>query len=408
MKQIIIEDELERQFSIHPRGTIVTLNTHPFFSQNAILIGGEPNLIPPFMIVSESLIDNKVLYDENTGNQISGKDSTQYKCLWYSHRSNQIEETWLSNRVLKVVSTVSEIDESQLSQLKIPGTLVTLKTMELESGKQKISLNQRGSINNDSSKTVTALLSFVPPIMQVIGTVKSETKEPLFDPKTNIRKRFIPRILVKCKYYNPQSDKMSEVLVPIEALSLVPTANDELIANLNKVITNADNLVRFNTPSDELKLLNLKRLIYKFGRYFVEYKNLMSNEFGEIEVNALSNIQLISDTRGKLPSYRITENILQIETINKRSIERLLNGINKENVFFIITYKDKHDNKSERTINDLKFVIQREAVENGEDGEVKDIDTIDAHCFLRGSRRFFRVDRIQKIELIDISQNSPL
>ena len=65
-------------------GDVVALSSHPFTSSNhSILIGGEPQLISPLMIIVEIIGDSQNLYDENVGNQIQGKGglTAQCKCI---------------------------------------------------------------------------------------------------------------------------------------------------------------------------------------------------------------------------------------------------------------------------------------------------------------------------------------
>ncbi len=205
----IQEIEQEAKLGIFQIGSIVALKSHPYINtvddgdevNKKIIFSGETQLISPLMVVIETLIENKQIFDEHSGIQIAGYDENQKifafqcKCLWYSSKSNQYEESWFSSKLLKllVANEKSKSSFEYEKMIKSFGAFVTLKTIQLESVKKRSFLNQKGNSNDENSKTINALLTFVPPLMQVIGTAKSESKEPIFDPKTNLRKRFISR-----------------------------------------------------------------------------------------------------------------------------------------------------------------------------------------------------------------------
>ena len=121
-------------------GDIVALSSHPFTSsKHDILIGGEPQLISPLMIIVEILGDVQNLYDENVGNQIQGKGgvTAQCKCMWYSSKSFQFEEALISSKLLKKIQedndfVLKEKDVNGKYQHLQIGTSVTIGTAQLE------------------------------------------------------------------------------------------------------------------------------------------------------------------------------------------------------------------------------------------------------------------------------------
>ena len=378
-------------------------------------------------------IDSKQLFDENTGIQISGFNehskihSWQSKCLWYSHKSHQFEEAFFSSKILKIIQSdpVFDCDTKEKSEdeikiieeekrkiieydksLKQTGALVSLKTIDLEAGKRKSFLHQKGNdkVNN---KTINALLSFVPPVMQVIGTVKSESKEPLFDLKTNSQKRFISKILVKCKYYNPSSDKFSEVSIPIEALKLIPEIEQEVLEKIQNIISDPKCIIPYGN-----QILQLKKIYNRFGRYFVEAFDYTIYEFKEIEVNNNVN-QFVSYSNEILTFKQINflTNPLGVIKINNANIEAFT-GLDKipvgnereekkKYLYLRLNYNGyRGDNPTKRTIKDWEFVEIVEVTGNEPELYIK------AYCYLRNAERHFKVKNIIKLEIIDLTPDN--
>ncbi|HYG16139.1 MAG TPA: hypothetical protein VEC12_10340 [Bacteroidia bacterium] len=78
-------------------GCIVALKSHFFNSgdqSNVVLLSGEPQLMPPLMVVTEKLKVTKKSFEENSGLETSVIGEFQYKCLWFSNKSFQFEDAW--------------------------------------------------------------------------------------------------------------------------------------------------------------------------------------------------------------------------------------------------------------------------------------------------------------------------
>jgi hypothetical protein len=79
-------------------GDIVALNSHPYDQfLTSVIISGEPQLLSPLMVIIEVLNDTRNQYDEKTGEEISKTGNSQCKCIWFSNKSHQFEETWVSS-----------------------------------------------------------------------------------------------------------------------------------------------------------------------------------------------------------------------------------------------------------------------------------------------------------------------
>lgn len=149
-------------------GDIVALKLHPFTATNtSIIISGDAQHISPLMVV-ETLIESKNIYDEQTGD-LKGKK--QCKCIWFS--IHNFEEAWISSEHLKIIKSEEQGKEEKEVAFEI-GSFVSLKTLEIELGKRKSTLKTQGYGTKEVS--MTALLSFVPPVLQITGRGKTKVK----------------------------------------------------------------------------------------------------------------------------------------------------------------------------------------------------------------------------------------
>jgi uncharacterized protein YodC (DUF2158 family) len=352
-------------------GSIVTLHTHPYSSANTkVIILGDHQTIPPLMVVVEILNETKTLYDEHTGNQISDKNSGQCKCIWYSTKSNQFEEAWLSKKLLKIIETNTDPEE----QIQVD-SLVAIKTLNLEYHKQKSSVSIDGNTNK-SSATVTQLLTFVSPIMQVLEIKKHEDKETKYDSKSGLQRRFTTQQMVKCKWYNPATDKMSEKLIPIEALMQINLASEELLQKARFAI---DNNKYYNLDN---RLIKPSHICYRSGHYTLKYFDYIHNKFEEefltadlfknpienpfLEVNVFEKLdkdEIISSLKSEIAKVRVSKNYITIK------------------------YKNINDEVTTRTLKNYSI----------EDKYLQ------AFCHLRNEERTFHLDRVQDFTALNLS-----
>lgn len=370
-------------------GDIVALNFHPFsLFQHDILIGGEPQLISPLMIIVEIIGDSQNLYDENIGNQIQGKggSTAQCKCIWYSSKSFQFEEAWISSKLLKKIKNIDPVFKEKDSNGKYKhiqiGASVTLCTAQLELQKMKSSYKSEGGKERSS---VNPLLSFVSPIMQIIGTAKNESKEPLYDSKTGNKKKEISELLIKCKWFNPSSEKLSEKLIPIEALTLIPPVDEEELKEIDAFIKIGEPIViEFNDTETIIKPVKIK---YTHGFYILCGYDYLSNKVREFSIN--DNLTLPVKGKDslveKVPNYQNNElKILKYSEQLMKVIEK-----HKDN-YLRIKYKDRNDNVTLRTIK--KFKIE----------SIDEETYLIGDCMLRNAKRNFHLSRIQFLEVLSL------
>lgn len=374
-------------------GDIVALRSHPYYSdQTNILIGGETQLISPLMIVVETVGDTQNSFDENVGMQIQEKgESCQCKCIWYSTKSHQFEESWLSSKALKKITSKNlnhTIDKQQFIDKSIGyGSLVTLKTTSLEIAKQKSSFSIE---SNREKSTINPVLSFLSPVMQVIGTSKSDSKEPKFDSKTG-KARSVSELLVKCKWFNSSSDKMSEKLLPIEALISIPPINEELFSKIEKLIKSPTSIKL--KIGDEETIFTPQKIKYTHGFYSVVGYDHLQNRTINVEIlnldNPLEEYKLIQE---RFPCFNLEKHPeTQIETGIKKAIE--------QKNYIRIKYRDRAGNVTTRTVKPHRTHVV---------SEPSPIDSVYlvAHCLLRNAERYFRIERISSVEIFNLKYST--
>ncbi|HYG16140.1 MAG TPA: hypothetical protein VEC12_10345 [Bacteroidia bacterium] len=277
------------------------------------------------------------------------------------------------------------------------GMKVEFKTSPLELGKKKITFKQTKTLRDDGH-TITALLSFVSPIMQVIGTARNDSKEPLFNAKTNERVRFVPEQLIKCKYYNYNLNKFSEVLIPKEALIQVYEESDEKLKVIEDAIQKKLYIIAtINDKSESTKtIIRPNQLIYRAGRYLLrnyDYKRTCEVEYLLEKLNVIETKEKVEIE--VLPSFKIVKSKVQTSAPNKKNIDSL-NTKYPKNLFWI-SYEDFNEEKTKRLIAIKKTIESDDLDENGHK-----YNYLIVHCYLRNDERLFRIDRIKRIAVINL------
>lgn len=387
-------------------GDIVALKSHPFTATNTdVIIGGEAQQLSPLMAVVEIVIESKNNFDEQTKDS---KGKKQCKCIWFSNKSSQFEEAWLSDNLLKIISSnekKGEVEaklekegfsedaiESLITTHKLEkfavGQIVSLKTLKFELDKKKSTLKTQGY--NSKDVHISALLSFVPPTMQVIGKSKNENKEPIFDVKSGEKKRFISKNLIKCKWYNPSLDKMSEKLLPPEILQIIPPVNQEL---LDKIQDSKYIKIKYK---DVHTLVKYQNISVSSGYYSLIAFNYLSNKIEEFELDKIEDV-------GSIDNYYISKH-LDFEALGDdftpKNIQlhqdAIIDYAITEKKYIQIEYKNKNGGISTRTLKNF----QELKVKVGE----TDFDTyLVGFCMTKQDNRHFKLERIEKICVLDLS-----
>lgn len=378
-------------------GDIVALRSHPYFDNlTDIVIGGEPQLISPLMVCVEMLNDSKDQFDEKTGEEILKKGNSQCKCMWYSTKSYQFEEAWISSKLLKVIWHNARGQESleESNRRSLYGRLVLFSTAEIEGEKKKSSIStESNSLNSTRDKVITnPLLSYLSPIMQIIQVieVKSDGKESFFDSKTGKARRFVPKYLAKCKWYN-HNDKLSEKLLPLECLKLIPEIDPNLLDEIKLQIAE-NKFYRFdNTIIQPHKLYTIN------GSYFIKAFNYLTNKTIDVDLSKDAEKLKFEEklTIDEFPTFDFTSGDVLPEKYFVTQYSDAVRSASKRSSFIRINYKSRRDEVSTRTLRNYEIVTV-------EEGDTK-IAYLRGYCMTKNAIRNFNLDRIFKLQELNIS-----
>jgi hypothetical protein len=366
-------------------GDIVSIKAHPYQDNiTTIIVSGEPLLLPPLMVITEQ---SKLQSDTTSVND--GKDAYEYMCLYFSGKTQRFEQVPIKGIHLKRI--MEGTLENSLSEDEVfPGVTVTIKTMDFELVKKKSSFTfEDTSLNHGSdSSTITALLSYLPPSLQVISVVPHKSKHPTHKKDQEIRK--VPSLDVKCFWYNSHKESLSEQVLPIEALQIVVPPNIDIIKQITELIAKPS-AIEITELNDSY--LIMPRLIhYRSGYYFLRGYNYVLNRITEHRI-AYPNVftEIENHVVHKVPEFKIEVNpgAASREFI-QREIAAAIAGAEKNKNFIRIQYRNRNDVVTLRTLKNYRYVDVEE------DG--KNFGYLLGHCCLRMDERSFRIDRIQQLE----------
>jgi hypothetical protein len=399
-------------------GEIVTLNNHPYYStNNKILITADATMTPPLMVVTEVYNDYKKILDFDEKSGIQESNTSKIKCIFYSNKTHKYENNWFLIDQIKKISNINSNEEEQ--SLFLENTIVLekenhinelinknviLKSWEIELGKKKSSFSY-DSYSDKNNNKITACLSFLPPVMVIIGVKKvDELKESNFDKKTGAKKRVFAKILVKCRWFNPLANAFSEEFFTPESLEIVIDHDLKLIDKIQRFIKE-NKFIRFNNP--KLKTYNDGNTIgqplkisFNHCYYQLEYFDFLTNKDETLKLLYLKSEKLepiALYSKDYAPYYGNLKSAKKIKEFLKEEIEET----KKINKVFRIQYKSKKGILSTRTISKCEFLDHRLDDINPDSKKNK---YIKAKCFKReGKERHFRFKGIKKIEILDLN-----
>lgn len=374
-------------------GDIVTLKSHPFAGDNInIIISGEHLMLAPMMVVVEILNVTQSEHSEVDGSLIIPKGSSSCKCIWYSSKSNQFEESWHHSTQINIVNNNHNPIDDPKSLL---GKNISLKTLDIELGKRKSSLNTEVDSSNRSKdkSSLSALLSFVPPVMQVIDIKENDAKENKFDIKTGNQKRFTPKYNVKCKWYNPSGDKYSEKYLPIESIFLLPNVETTKIDELQKLISNSS-ILKLNDG-----LIKPLTISYRSGYVIMTAFDFVRNKNQELTITNDTDFKEEEQLYiSEAPNFKLITSIPGSEWKLVDTISDLMKIAVEKKYYLRIQYKNLNGENSMRTLKDLKIHVTLE--DNGTGPE--EVEYLEGYCHFRKAIRYFKVDRIIKIQVLNL------
>ncbi len=368
-------------------GDIVTLKTHPYFKGNTeIIISGDHIMLPPLMVVTE-------IYKAKQSFCGVKCEIYKYKCTWFSPKPYKFVHAEIDEEDLKlIVECESSINKNCLNK----GDKVAFKTASIELGKKKSSLTyEDNSLNAGVGNIViNSLLSFFPPVLQIVDLEPHKTKHALTDKKlTPIRN--VSAFDVKFNFFDPTDDKISGHTLPLEALSLIEEVDAEIILMLTKNIEKSGYLIIKTAKAETLA--KPRNIAYRGGYYFLRAYDYLSNKVEEIDILFSTKFSSIkSPFDGEVPKFDIahTPEAATAEFITKEISVAIKDALSSMS-FIRIKYKNRNEQLSHRTLMKYDLVNVKEGA--------LDVAYLVGYCLLRHDIRSFRVDRIQSLQKLNLS-----
>ena len=380
-------------------GSIVALQTHPYTnSDSTIIISGDTTHISPLMVVIEIQKTGKTTYDEHTGVK---QDELQLKCLYYSNK-DQLEEIWLSSNLLKVIKKEERknfIDKENSSDLKTLNELFTgqqavISTLPLELKKRKSYLRTE-SDNLDSKKNrIEGLLTYLSPVMQITEVRRYDHKDALYDARSGKQKRYVSSWVAKCKWFNSESGKFNEKFISVDALQLLPLIRPSTIENLQSDISKGF-YFPITKQEGSTHIIKPKNIYYRSGFYYLEYYDFISNRIRESKIK--SNEQYATNRNTyfleRHPDFNFADGVVTTSAQRRENMISAISQAKTNKNFIRLEYKNHYDILTIRTLDNFEVITIQD------DGN--QIQYLNGYCYLRKENRIFRIDRIQKLEVLD-------
>jgi len=370
-------------------GDIVAFNSHPYFphpfEKTSVVISGESILTPPLMVIGEILIHRKGSYDPQDGVEIFQKGSKSCKCYWYNHDSHQFEESWFLESQLNLIQKKEEVQIDGLLHSNI-----IFKTAEIEVGKRKSALSTK---NGFTSTTETHINSFVAPVMQVIQVKKAENKEPKYHEETGNPLRIVDKYQLKCKWYNPKAQKFSEKFLPINLVQRVPSYTQENLEYIHKSVENQS--IYLITQENRTPILfQVKSVFFLNGWYYFKGYDFIKNSSHSVPIDPENLLSEVVDSviTERWPDFDESYELIYLTDFLK---------INKSKPYLQIQYESYHGEVTTRTISKWK-IEDFKFPDAGDPEKSIFVSHLVAYCHLRDAERRFRLDKIRKVNVLNI------
>lgn len=360
-------------------GDIVALTSHPYhYTLTNIKVSGEPLQLSPLMVITEVYL-GRIKKD--------GPVMPSCKCLWFSTKLQNFEYAWIKFVDLKVIQPARSTINSFFLK---PGQLFTLRSMDIELGKLKSSLqfNDAKASNPTGDTVLTALLPFLCPVLHSGEVARHSSKLPVHEKGTGKEIRKVHSWDVKCFWYNSHGDKLSQATLPIEALQLVKPANDGHLEAMDAVIE----LGQFITTIHEKQhtLMKPKHMAYRSGYYFLRAFDYLRNDNVEINIDESFEYKIYSANYiRKAPVFDVRTNPVTSNKEAEKEVIRCIRLALRNKHLIRIKYKNRHGELSIRTLKDFEVIKSK---------KTKLSKYVVGYCCLRREERTFKISRIQQVE----------
>lgn len=222
---------LDNQFGI---GDIVTFKTHPLLYDR--YIKGDGKLVPPFMVVKEVFFEDKKKKIVDTSNGKTIAERIKYTCVFFDDNKSEFKTVVVYESMLEgfrnfyisrmdgekneedsdYESVIDEVSGYKNAKYEY-GNIVYFKTKKLEILKKRSSVKKvmlNGSESEEKKETVQYVVNYSTPEFVLCG-YKEELGEDLFYPNGS-KKKIIPKVLYKVKWFNSNQIKFSEEYLPMK------------------------------------------------------------------------------------------------------------------------------------------------------------------------------------------------
>lgn len=368
-------------------GDLVSLKSHAYNENlTSIVVSGDHSSLPPIMIVNEiyrveKRDNNKVLLEEHF----------HINCIYFSSKSNTLQEVRLRNIYLKKLEDEPGQKSGKLAEMQ-EGATVLLKSTRLELKKRKSTFSAEEHVlgGENSKSTISALLTYLPPIFHVINIKEFIPKQKSNGLSDDNYWHYSKK--VKCFYHNSHNDKISEVEIPYEALEVLQPVSNEILKRINSAILNKKFLI-YSDEKERKSILQPQFLSFRSGFYFLKAYNMIDSKIVDINVSdqmAYKDVDKVveySSPSNEMPYFN--ENLLLKDMIEKINI-----GLRTKQ-YLRIKYKNKNEEISVRTLSDY-------SIKENPDDENRSL-YLTGYCHLREADRTFNLKRIQMVQVLSLS-----
>jgi hypothetical protein len=371
-------------------GDIVSFKSHPYlFNLTNIIISGDHVMVPPLMVITDILKTEQKLLG-NTENV----EVYVYSCVYFSPKIYKFVFVEINESDLKLICRNNlSINKNALKR----GDKVTLKSMEHELAKKKSSLAyEDNSINTDKgSTTINSLLSYLPPVLQVLDLKKHTSKHSIANKKTGEITREIYQWNVQYLIFDPIDNKKAELILPLEVLTLIEDADENAITLINEIISKSGYLLI--KLHNNMSFVKPRNIVNRGGMYFVRAFDYLSNKVEELSLIDLLHLEAVdSPFSTEVPTFDLeAKPESATPAFIHKEITDAISASTLKRSFIRIKYKNRNDQISHRTLKNYKL---KEVKESG-----LDVTYLIGFCYLRQSERTFRVDRIQSLQQLKLS-----
>ncbi len=365
-------------------GDIVALKPHPYKLNTVnIVISGDATPLPPLMVVVEIV---RIKHNKPEGK--ADISNFKYKCLWFSTKSFRFLDAWIFESDLKIIEANNKcVDSTAVKR----GDQLILKTSSIELAKRKSSQSHddQSSASKNGTTVINSLLTFLAPPMSVIEVKQHVSKNPLVDKKTGQTIRWVSASQVKCLLYDPIAEKISELVVPLEAMDLVEQVDQNRIAMLSAAIER--NAYLWCTYQEFRTIIKPTHLSCRAGKYYARAYDYVLNRMTEIDLlEAIEFSNLLKPFISEIPTFDVERHpeAGTIAFMHKEKLDATIGAQARKN-YLRIKYKDQNDLVSYRTLRNYRIAQVTE--------ETQQKEYIIGFCMLRQAERTFKVDRIQNL-----------